>query len=239
MDPDLRVADSSPNTATSSRRRRWRRRSTVAGVVLTVAAVLLAVSQLGVADTAAGTGAPRSDGPHAGLLHRGRRGRVGLRAARSQRHHRRAFGDRRTPSSRTPVPIGSAARTASRSTASTPTHRSPRLKPRPAEWEHLGFLGPVIHAEVGDTIKSCSATTPVRRPAFTRTASSTTRTPRARRTPTAPRGADRADDAVPPGATYTYVWRCPSAPAPARWTAAPCCGCTTRTPTRSATPTPA
>ena len=27
------------------------------------------------------------------------------------------------------------------------------LKPRPAEWEHLGFLGPLIRAEVGDTIK--------------------------------------------------------------------------------------
>ncbi len=28
-----------------------------------------------------------------------------------------------------------------------------QLKPRPAEWEHLGFLGPLIRAEVGDTIK--------------------------------------------------------------------------------------
>jgi FtsP/CotA-like multicopper oxidase with cupredoxin domain len=27
------------------------------------------------------------------------------------------------------------------------------LKPRPAEWEHLGMIGPVIRAEVGDTIK--------------------------------------------------------------------------------------
>ncbi|MGH7625152.1 MAG: multicopper oxidase domain-containing protein, partial [Gemmatimonadaceae bacterium] len=27
------------------------------------------------------------------------------------------------------------------------------LKPRPAEWEHLGFLGPIIHAVVGDTIR--------------------------------------------------------------------------------------
>jgi FtsP/CotA-like multicopper oxidase with cupredoxin domain len=28
-----------------------------------------------------------------------------------------------------------------------------QLKPRPPEWEHLGFLGPLIRAEVGDTIK--------------------------------------------------------------------------------------
>ena len=27
------------------------------------------------------------------------------------------------------------------------------LKPRPAEWEHLGLLGPLIRAEVGDTIR--------------------------------------------------------------------------------------
>lgn len=28
-----------------------------------------------------------------------------------------------------------------------------QLKPRPKEWEHLGFLGPLIRAEVGDTIR--------------------------------------------------------------------------------------
>ncbi len=27
------------------------------------------------------------------------------------------------------------------------------LKPRPPEWEHLGILGPLIRAEVGDTVK--------------------------------------------------------------------------------------
>jgi FtsP/CotA-like multicopper oxidase with cupredoxin domain len=28
-----------------------------------------------------------------------------------------------------------------------------QLKPRPAEWEHLGYLGPLVRAEVGDTIR--------------------------------------------------------------------------------------
>jgi FtsP/CotA-like multicopper oxidase with cupredoxin domain len=28
-----------------------------------------------------------------------------------------------------------------------------KLKPRPPQWEHLGILGPVIRAEVGDTVK--------------------------------------------------------------------------------------
>ena len=27
------------------------------------------------------------------------------------------------------------------------------LKPRPPQWEHLGILGPLIRAEVGDTVK--------------------------------------------------------------------------------------
>jgi hypothetical protein len=28
-----------------------------------------------------------------------------------------------------------------------------RLKPRPPEWQHLGLVGPILQAEVGDTIK--------------------------------------------------------------------------------------
>jgi manganese oxidase len=28
-----------------------------------------------------------------------------------------------------------------------------KLKPRAPEWEHLGLLGPVLRAEVGDTIR--------------------------------------------------------------------------------------
>ncbi len=30
---------------------------------------------------------------------------------------------------------------------------SSELKPRASEWQHLGTLGPIIHAEVCDTIK--------------------------------------------------------------------------------------
>ncbi len=28
-----------------------------------------------------------------------------------------------------------------------------QLKPRPAQWEHTGILGPILRAEVGDTIR--------------------------------------------------------------------------------------
>ena len=43
--------------------------------------------------------------------------------------------------------------TSSACTAATPTRRFTHLKPRPADEQYLGFLGPVIRAEVGDTIK--------------------------------------------------------------------------------------
>ena len=50
-------------------------------------------------------------------------------------------------------------------------------------------------------------------------------------------GGDKADDGVPPGRTYTMSGRCRTARVPVRWTAAPSCGCITRTWTRSATST--
>ena len=59
------------------------------------------------------------------------------------------------------------------------------LKPRPAEWEHLGFLGPLIRAEVGDTIKVVFKNNTKFAAASIRTASSTRKTPRGRTTTTA------------------------------------------------------
>jgi hypothetical protein len=55
---------------------------------------------------------------------------------------------------------------------------------RPADERHLGLLGPVIRAEVGDTIKVVSGTRARSRQASTRTASSTPRWARARPTTT-------------------------------------------------------
>lgn len=89
------------------------------------------------------------------------------------------------------------------------------LKPRPPEWEHLGILGPLIRAEVGDIIKVifknntkffCSM-----HPhglAYTKDSE----------------GALYADgnssemkkgDAVPPGQIYTYTWTVPERAGPA------------------------
>jgi FtsP/CotA-like multicopper oxidase with cupredoxin domain len=84
-----------------------------------------------------------------------------------------------------------------------------RLKPRSPESQHLGMLGPIIRAEVGDTIKVIfknNATRPysihVHGVLY------------AKNSEGAPyndgtAGADKHDDAVPPGDTHVYTWQVP------------------------------
>jgi hephaestin len=88
------------------------------------------------------------------------------------------------------------------------------LKPRPANQAYLGNLGPVIRAEVGDTIRIVFR--------------NNTRFPNSihphgvfytKDNEGAPyndgtSGADKADDAVPPGGTFTYVWQVPARAGP-------------------------
>lgn len=92
--------------------------------------------------------------------------------------------------------------------------RFEHLKPRSEAWAHLGILGPLIRAEVGDTI----------RVVFRNNAS--------RSYSVHPHGVfylkdsegagyqdgttahDKKDDAVAPGETYTYVWRVPERAGP-------------------------
>src|SRR3954454_14164857 len=83
------------------------------------------------------------------------------------------------------------------------------LKPVPSEWEHLGILGPVIRAEVGDTIKVVfknNATRPysihVHGVLYNKDSEGAPYNDG-----TAKR--DTGDDAVPPGATYTYTYQVP------------------------------
>jgi hypothetical protein len=56
------------------------------------------------------------------------------------------------------------------------------LKPRTPEWEHLGFLGPLVRAEVGDTIKIVFRNNGKKPYSCHPHGSSTTRTRKARRT---------------------------------------------------------
>lgn len=89
-------------------------------------------------------------------------------------------------------------------------------KPRGAEWEHLGLLGPAIRGNVGDTIKVVLKNKTENllvslhpHGLFYRKNSEGTHY----NDGTA--GADKADDHVTPGQTYTYNWEVPERAGPA------------------------
>jgi len=88
------------------------------------------------------------------------------------------------------------------------------LKPRPAAWQHLGFLGPLIRAVVGDTIRVVFRNNGDRpysmHPHGVFYEKSSEGVPYNDGTS----GADKADDGVAPGATYTYVWPVPARAGP-------------------------
>lgn len=88
-------------------------------------------------------------------------------------------------------------------------------KPRPPEWEHLGLLGPLLRAAVGDTIRVVfrnKATHPHSlHPHGVIYTKASEGAPYADGT-----GAgDAGDDGVPPGGTYVYTWPVPERAGPA------------------------
>jgi len=88
------------------------------------------------------------------------------------------------------------------------------LKPRPPEWQHLGFLGPLIRAVVGDTIRVVFRNNAQRpysvHPHGVFYLKSAEGVPYNDGTS----GGDKADDGVAPGATFTYVWLVPERAGP-------------------------
>jgi hephaestin len=88
------------------------------------------------------------------------------------------------------------------------------LTPRPAEWQHLGFLGPLIRGVVGDTIRVVFRNNAHRpfsvHPHGVFYQKSSEGVPYNDGTS----GADKADDGVAPGATYVYVWPVPERAGP-------------------------
>jgi FtsP/CotA-like multicopper oxidase with cupredoxin domain len=85
---------------------------------------------------------------------------------------------------------------------------------RGAEWEHLGLLGPTLHAEVGDTLRVVFRNH-ARYP-FSIHPHGVLYTKSAEGAPynDDTRGSDRLDDAVPPGGTYVYNWPIPGRAGP-------------------------
>jgi len=88
------------------------------------------------------------------------------------------------------------------------------LKPRPPAWQHLGFLGPLIRAVVGDTIRLVFRNNGDRpysvHPHGVLYDKASEGVPYNDGTS----GGDKADDGVPPGGTHTYVWPVPERAGP-------------------------
>ena len=88
------------------------------------------------------------------------------------------------------------------------------LKPRPPEWAHLGFLGPLIRAVVGDTIRVVFRNNGDRpysvHPHGVLYEKSSEGVPYNDGTS----GKDKADDGVPPHGTHVYVWAVPERAGP-------------------------
>ena len=88
------------------------------------------------------------------------------------------------------------------------------LKPRAPEWAHLGLLGPVIRAEVGDRILVTLKNNTLIPVSLHPHGVLYTKANEGARYPDGTTGADLADDAVPPGQTYTYTWDVPERAGP-------------------------
>ena len=88
------------------------------------------------------------------------------------------------------------------------------LKTRPPEWEHLGILGPLIRAEVGDTVriffKNQTKLMCTMHPHGLAYAKDSEGAMYADGTT----GAAKKDDAVPPGGSHTYTWTVPERSGP-------------------------
>jgi hephaestin len=91
-----------------------------------------------------------------------------------------------------------------------------RLKPRDPKWEHTGLLGPVIQAEVGDTIKVVFRNNSTSHP-YSIHVHGVQYDKQSEGAPyndgTNP--ASKKDDSVAPGATYTYTYKVPPRAGPA------------------------
>jgi manganese oxidase len=120
-----------------------------------------------------------------------------------------AFGDEENVFvQRTPTTIGSVYKKALYREYTDGTFN--RLKERPAKWQHLGLLGPVIRAEVGDTIRVVlrnNASRPYSlHPHGVFYDKGSEGAPYSDGTSGA---AAKGDDEVAPGATRTYIWKVP------------------------------
>lgn len=89
------------------------------------------------------------------------------------------------------------------------------LKERPPEWEHLGILGPLLRASVGDTFRIVFRNNATHPYSMHPHGVFYTKDSEGALYADGTEGADKADDGVPPGGTHTYVWPVPERAGPA------------------------
>ncbi len=90
------------------------------------------------------------------------------------------------------------------------------LKPRPSEQEYLGILGPVVHAEVGDTVKIVFRNHGSHPYSIHPHGVFYSKDSEGVGYDDGSTAAEKAGDAVAPGATYTYTWQVPERAGPGR-----------------------
>jgi manganese oxidase len=88
------------------------------------------------------------------------------------------------------------------------------LKARPAEWRHLGFLGPLLRAVVGDTIRVVFRNNANHRLSMHPHGVFYTKSSEGAPYVDGTTGVDTTDDGVPPSGTHVYVWPVPARAGP-------------------------
>ena len=88
------------------------------------------------------------------------------------------------------------------------------LKPRAPEWQHLGFLGPLLRAEVGDTIRVVFRNRGRRPFSLHPHGVFYTKNAEGALYDDGTSDADKLDDGVPNGKTHTYIWPVPERAGP-------------------------
>ncbi|MGB0034563.1 MAG: multicopper oxidase domain-containing protein, partial [Candidatus Acidiferrales bacterium] len=88
------------------------------------------------------------------------------------------------------------------------------IKPRAPEWEHTGILGPILRAEVGDTIRVVFKNNASRPYSMHPHGVFYHKDSEGALYDDGTSGADKEDDAVPPGKTHVYTWKVPERAGP-------------------------
>jgi manganese oxidase len=89
-----------------------------------------------------------------------------------------------------------------------------KVKPRAPEWQHTGVLGPILRAEVGDTIRVVFRNNATHPASMHSHGVFYNKDSEGASYDDGTTGNDKADDDVPPGMTHVYTWQVPERAGP-------------------------